>query len=87
MTILSAVLAFRTRPTTLLIVLTYVAIFISVFVTDKLPNVPKTHELDLNEAYKDLHHVSGIFASLLSSHLVYRLLHVRIHIILMPMTK
>lgn len=57
---LSSVLAFRTRPTTLLIVLTYVTIFISVFITDKLPKVPGAHGVDVNKAYNDLHHVSRV---------------------------
>ncbi|KAH7883336.1 hypothetical protein F5I97DRAFT_1904225 [Phlebopus sp. FC_14] len=56
----SAILAFRTIPTTVLVVLIYVAIFTSVLVTDELPAIPKnTRGLDVDQAYLDLHQVSA----------------------------
>ncbi len=46
-------------PTTVLVVLIYLATFISVLVTDQLANVPKNQRgLNLDEAYADLHQVS-----------------------------
>jgi hypothetical protein len=55
---LSAVLAFRTIPTTILITVIYAAIFSTLLVTDQLPSVPKhTRGLDFQQAYRDLHEV------------------------------
>lgn len=55
---IAAFTAFRTIPTTVLVLLAYLAIFTSVLLTDQLPGVPKKQRgLDLNQAYADLHHV------------------------------
>jgi hypothetical protein len=55
---LSAVLAFRTVPTTILITVIYAAIFSALLITDQLPSVPKrTQGLDFQQAYRDLHEV------------------------------
>lgn len=59
---LSAVLAFRSIPTTILLLLFYLTVFGSVFITDNLPAVPKnTRGLDLAQAYSDLHQVRLLF--------------------------
>ena len=58
---LYSALQFRTFPATIAIVLVYVAVYISVFVTDEVPSVPSTrqqHGVNLTQAYQDLHHVS-----------------------------
>ena len=56
--VLYAVLAFRTIPTTVLLVVVYAAIFSTLLVTDRLPPVPKhTLGLDFQRAYTDLHEV------------------------------
>ncbi|KAH7920604.1 hypothetical protein BV22DRAFT_1097866 [Leucogyrophana mollusca] len=56
----SAVLAFRTIPTTILLVLIYATVFSTVLVTDKLPSIPKnTRGLDFPQAYADLHQVAA----------------------------
>ena len=53
-----AVLAFRTVPTAVALVVVYAAIFISVLLTDQIPSIPKhTRGLDLDQAYLDLHQV------------------------------
>lgn len=53
------VFGYRTTPTTFLISIIYLGLFISVLITDELPNVPsRKGGLSLDEAYKDLHHVS-----------------------------
>lgn len=52
------VLAFRTIPTTLLALITYLSVFIALIVTDTLPNVPKTQGgLNIKQAYHDLRQV------------------------------
>lgn len=57
---LSAVLAFRTIPTTILITVIYAAIFSTLLVTDQLPSVPKhTRGVDFQQAYRDLHEVAA----------------------------
>ncbi|KAL4071336.1 hypothetical protein V8B97DRAFT_452974 [Scleroderma yunnanense] len=57
---IKAVLAFRTVPTTIALVVVYAAIIISVLLTDQLPSIPKkTRGLDLDQAYLDLHQVSA----------------------------
>lgn len=63
-----AVLAFGRVPATILLVIIYVTVFISVFCTDKVPPVPGyTHDLDLEQAWLDLHQVlSPPFLSSLS---------------------
>ena len=54
----SSVLAFKTVPTTVALVVVYAAIFISVLLPDQLPSIPKdTRGLDLDQAYLDLHQV------------------------------
>ncbi len=59
---ISSVFAFRTLPTTVLASLIYLAIFISVLVTDDLPAVPKNRKgLDLDQAYSDLHKGDCLF--------------------------
>ncbi|KAG7452279.1 uncharacterized protein BT62DRAFT_960318 [Guyanagaster necrorhizus] len=56
---ISSVFAFRTLPTTVLASLIYLAIFISLLVTDGLPAVPKNRKgLDLDQAYLDLHKIA-----------------------------
>jgi hypothetical protein len=55
---ISTVFGFRTVPTTLLIILVYVAAFSAVLVTDGLPDVPMDQGgLNLHQAYTDLHQV------------------------------
>ncbi|KAG2339609.1 hypothetical protein BDR05DRAFT_938905 [Suillus weaverae] len=57
---LSAVLAFRTIPTTILITVIYAAVFSTLLVTDQLPSVPKhTLGLDFQQTYRDLHEVAA----------------------------
>ncbi|OAX36374.1 Zn-dependent exopeptidase [Rhizopogon vinicolor AM-OR11-026] len=57
---LSAVLAFRTVPTTIFLAVIYAVIFSAVLVTDQLPSVPKrTLGLDFQQAYADLHEVAA----------------------------
>jgi hypothetical protein len=56
------VLAFRTVPTTLLLVLVYVGIFSSVLITDNLQKLPKKGSAELEEAYADLHQVSVVLS-------------------------
>ncbi|KAG2352500.1 hypothetical protein BDR07DRAFT_1384191, partial [Suillus spraguei] len=57
---LSAVLAFRTIPTTILITVIYAAVFSTLLITDQLPSVPKhTQDLDFQQAYRDLHEVAA----------------------------
>lgn len=57
---LSAVLAFRTIPTTILITVIYAAVFSALLITDQLPSVPKhTRNLDFQQAYRDLHEVAA----------------------------
>ena len=51
-------LAFRTFPTALLTLITYLCVFIALIVTDALPNVPKSQGgLNLQQAYEDLRQV------------------------------
>ena len=58
---LRTVFAFNTIPTTILLVLVYVAVFTTVLVTDNLPAVPKdTRGLDLDQAWWDLHQVGPL---------------------------
>ena len=57
---LAAPFKFFAIPVSVLVVLIYGTVFTSVLVTDQTPNIPKDlGGLDLNEAYKDLHVVSG----------------------------
>jgi hypothetical protein len=52
------------RVTTALVVLLYLAVFLSVFISDQLPSVPsedvqrEEFGLNLSEAYADLHHIA-----------------------------
>ncbi|KAK0465552.1 putative zinc metalloprotease [Desarmillaria tabescens] len=56
---ITSVFAFRSLPTTVLTSLIYLAILISVLVTDDLPAVPKNRKgLDLDQAYSDLHKIA-----------------------------
>lgn len=58
---ISKVLGFRTLPTTIFASLIYLAVFVSVLVTDELPNVPRNQGgLDLEQAYQDLHEVRPV---------------------------
>jgi hypothetical protein len=58
--VFSSIFGFRKLPTTILAVVLYLAIFISVFVTDRLPDIPHdTHSLDVDQAYADLHIVAA----------------------------
>ncbi|EIW82238.1 hypothetical protein CONPUDRAFT_54548 [Coniophora puteana RWD-64-598 SS2] len=57
-----AVFAFRTIPTTVLLVLVYLAVFISVFETDDLPVVPSVQHqngLNFDQAWADLHEIAA----------------------------
>ncbi|KAG1882430.1 hypothetical protein F4604DRAFT_425374 [Suillus subluteus] len=57
---LSAVLAFRTIPTTIFITVIYAAVFSTLLITDQLPSVPKyTRGLDIQQTYRDLHEVAA----------------------------
>lgn len=56
----AGVLAFRSIPATVAVLLVYVVVYVAVFITDDLPSVPSPkcqHGLNLDEAYKDLHQV------------------------------
>ncbi|KAF9002874.1 hypothetical protein BDQ17DRAFT_1399878 [Cyathus striatus] len=56
----SQLFAFRTLPTTILAFISYLAIFIAIFITDQLPAVPKNQRgVSLNRAYEDLHHIAS----------------------------
>ncbi|KAJ7749539.1 hypothetical protein DFH07DRAFT_828727 [Mycena maculata] len=56
---IAKVLAFRTLPTTVLVVLVYGALFGAILYGDQLPDVPKNENgLDLAQAYADLHHIA-----------------------------
>lgn len=58
---ISAVLGFRSIPTTVLLVLVYAAVFTTVLVTDELPDVPKNQGgLNISQAYADLYQVRFI---------------------------
>ncbi|KAI0311189.1 hypothetical protein OF83DRAFT_1069216 [Amylostereum chailletii] len=62
--VLHSVFSFRTRSVTVLAVLFYLAIFVSLYVTDLLAPVPGTEKqaalgLDLEEAYRDLHVIAA----------------------------
>jgi hypothetical protein len=55
---IAKVLAFRTLPTTVLVVAIYTAIFGAVLYGDRVAKVPKNQKgLNLAQAYADLHHV------------------------------
>lgn len=57
----SLVLGYRVLPTSVLVVFTYLILFISLIATDVLPDPPPLTEragLDLKQAYEDLLHVS-----------------------------
>ncbi|KAL1759812.1 putative zinc metalloprotease [Schizophyllum commune] len=57
---LVAAISFRTLPTTFVAVLVYLAIFISVLVTDELPATPKDQRgLNLTQAYSDLRQIAA----------------------------
>ena len=61
-------LGFKTIPVTALTLLVYAAIYIAVLATDDLPSVPSSKKqarigLDLDDAYADLHQVSGLLSS------------------------
>lgn len=52
-------LAYRTIPVTVLIAAIYFFTFFALLQTDSVPVIPEdTHNLDLEQAYVDLHHVS-----------------------------
>ncbi|KAJ7481173.1 putative zinc metalloprotease [Mycena galericulata] len=54
---IAKVLAFRTLPTTVLVVLVYGVLFGGVLIRDRVPDVPKNQKgLDLAKAYEDLHY-------------------------------
>jgi hypothetical protein len=57
--VLSAIFAFRTIPTTLLLILVYATIFGAILLTDELPNPPASVLSDLEDAYANLHYVSS----------------------------
>lgn len=78
-----AVLGFRSIPTTVLLVLVYVAVFTTVLVTDELPDVPKNQGgLNISQAYADLYQVSiNLFHQLIGNLTPFRSLLVLTHII------
>lgn len=89
---IAKVFAFRTIPTTVVVILLYIAVFTSVLVTDVPASVPKNQRgLNLKQAYADLHEVcskrscSGmnVTQTMLISH---RLLQDHIHTTHMPTT-
>ncbi|KAG9221368.1 hypothetical protein CCMSSC00406_0009945 [Pleurotus cornucopiae] len=52
---LVSLFAFKTVPTTILVLLAYAAVFTSVLITDELPNVPKHQNgLNISKAFTDL---------------------------------
>ncbi|KAJ6525496.1 putative zinc metalloprotease [Mycena vulgaris] len=56
---IAKVLAFRTLPTTVLVVLAYLLLLGAVLFGDRLAEVPKNQNgLDLAQAYADLHHIA-----------------------------
>jgi len=58
----AAVFGYRLFPTSILAVLTYLALFVALIVTDALPSAPSFKDqngLDLKEAYKDLRHITS----------------------------
>ncbi|KAL0955569.1 hypothetical protein HGRIS_001809 [Hohenbuehelia grisea] len=58
--LISSSFAFRLIPTTLLAILVYVVIFVSVLVTDQVPSISKDqHGLDLSQAYSDLREITN----------------------------
>ena len=58
------VLAFRAIPTTLLALITYLSVFIALFVTDALPNVPEYQGgLNIQQAYEDLRQACSLVLS------------------------
>jgi hypothetical protein len=62
MSLRSKIFGYRVLPASILALLTYLALFIALLVTDALPNVPsalKQDGLDSKQAYEDLRHVSG----------------------------
>jgi hypothetical protein len=61
---LATVLGYRVLPTSVLVILTYLTLFISLIATNVLPEPPVvTHRggLDLRQAYEDLLHVSHLY--------------------------
>ncbi|KAJ7591069.1 putative zinc metalloprotease [Mycena floridula] len=54
---IAKVIGFRTGPTTFAIIVIYLAIFISVFLTDELPVAPES--IELRDAYADLHQIAA----------------------------
>ncbi|KAF8814879.1 hypothetical protein BYT27DRAFT_7081330 [Phlegmacium glaucopus] len=60
MGMVAPVLAFRTIPTTLLTLITYLSVFIALIVTDTLPNAPQNQAgLNIKEAYQDLRQITA----------------------------
>ncbi|KAK7038111.1 peptide hydrolase [Favolaschia claudopus] len=56
---IAKVFAFRTLPTTILVVAVYLVLFASVRYGDRVPAVPKNQNgLNLTQAYADLHHIA-----------------------------
>ncbi|KAJ7461532.1 putative zinc metalloprotease [Mycena latifolia] len=56
---IAKVFAFRTLPTTILVVLVYGVLFGAVFLGNRLADVPENQNgLDLAQAYADLHHIA-----------------------------
>ncbi|KAJ6618853.1 hypothetical protein B0H10DRAFT_1794655 [Mycena sp. CBHHK59/15] len=57
---IAKVIAFRTLPTTILVILVYAVLFGAVWYGDQVPGVPKNQKgLDLAQAYADLHHIAA----------------------------
>ena len=60
----AAVLAFRAIPTTILAVITYLSVFVALFATDVLPNVPQDQGgLNIQQAYEDLRQACSLVLS------------------------
>lgn len=61
----AAFLGYRTIPTTIITVLSYLAILLALRITDKLEDVPKPHKqrgLNITEAYHDLQQVRSLLS-------------------------
>jgi len=84
------VFGYRVLPTSILALVTYLAILLALTITDVLPSVPaakKEGGLNLEEAYQDLRHVSeDLFSTNSATYLDGRSQHDRIHTILMRTT-
>ncbi len=57
--LLHSIFGFRTNTVTTVLILVYFVVFVGIIVSDPVSHAPKdTGELNLEQAYKDLHQVS-----------------------------